>query len=340
MIRLPSLFTGKMRQLLLTLAISIVCSLALQAQRPQPPLVSLRPADTLHKPRLYLASGSGVAIYGAVATGLWNSWYKDYPLGPFHTFNDMGEWRGMDKAGHFFSTWMEANYAFQGARWTGMSRKQARWTAVGVGLGIQTTIEIMDGFSEQWGFSWYDMAFNFMGASLFFTQELAWGEQRIRLKASGHRPRYPRQPIADLTGAHFTTLDDRAAELYGTSPFQVILKDYNGLTVWASFNLAAFSKKRRLPPWLNLAVGYGAGNIYGGFGNEWTTDEGATFRLDPERYPRYSQFYLAPDIDLSRIPTRHRWLRFTLGMLNWLKFPAPTFEVNTLGQTRFHWIYW
>jgi hypothetical protein len=318
-------------------------SMRLTGTPPQPPLLSLQPAQGLHKGRFWLTTGTGLAVYSGVSLALWHAWYKDYPLGGFQTFNDWGEWKDMDKAGHLFSANMECNYAFQGALWTGMKRRNAMWTAVGVGTGIQATIEIMDGFSQEWGFSWADIAFNTLGVSLFAAQELAWREQRIKMKVSGSRPNYDNKPLLPDSGGAPMSLDERAAELYGTSPFHVILKDYNALTVWGSFNISAFmanGDSGKFPKWLNLALGYGAGNIYGGFENKWTTEDGRVFSLDPSTYPRFRQFYLSPDIDWTRIKTRHRWLKTGLSLLNWLKFPAPALEVNTLGGLKFHALHW
>jgi hypothetical protein len=303
---------------------------------------SLTPATTLDKKRLWVTASTGAVIYGAASAGLWNAWYKDYPLSGFHLFNDWGEWNNMDKSGHFFSTYQICNYAFKGSQWTGMKRQSAMWTSVGVGMGIMTTVEVMDGFSEKWGFSLGDIAFNTAGAGLFVSQELLWKEQRILLKVSGVRPHYSQESLFSTDGTAVTTLDERAGGLYGTNFFHVILKDYNALTAWSSVNIHAFMKNKasKFPAWLNVAVGYGAGNLYGGFENKWTTAEGTTFELDRDRYPRYRQFYLSPDIDWSRIPVKRKWIKFALGLFNWLKFPAPAMEVNTLGKVKFHCLHW
>lgn len=306
-------------------------------------LFSLEPATTFHKGRFWLTAGTGAAVYSGISVALWHAWYKDYPLTHFHTFNDWGEWNDMDKAGHLFAAYIECNYAFKGASWTGMNRRSAMWTAMAVGTGLQATIEVMDGFSEEWGFSLGDIGFNTLGVGLFAAQELLWKEQRILMKVSGVRPDYSQEPVFATDGTDVTTLDNRAAGLYGTNFFHVILKDYNALTVWGSTNIHSFlnnKKSTRFPKWLNVAAGYGAGNIYGGFENKWTTEDGATFVLDPEVYPRYRQFYLSPDIDWTKIPTRHRWLKFTLGLLNWVKLPAPALEMNTLGKMKFHYLHW
>lgn len=302
---------------------------------------SLAPPASFDKKRFWISAGTGTAVYTGVSVALWNAWYKDYPTSGFQTFNDMPEWLGMDKGGHLFATWMEANFVFHGALWTGMNRRKAMWTGVGVGMGLQATVEVMDGFSEEWGFSWGDIAFNSVGAGAFIAQELAWEEQRIKFKVSATRPDYPSTPIFSTDGGQQTTLEKRADELYGSTPYEVILKDYNATTYWASVNVSAFlDRKNRFPKWLNLAAGYGAGNLYGGFENEWSNDDGAIFLLDDATYPRFRQFFFSPDIDLTKIPTRKRWLKFALGILNVFKVPAPALEFNTMGETRLHFIYW
>lgn len=306
-------------------------------------LLSLEPAVHFDKRRFWAVTGTGVATYTGISAALWKAWYQDYPLTHFHPFDDMGEWNQMDKAGHLFSTWTACKYSFDGARWTGMSRKNALWTSVGVGMGIMSTVETMDGFSEKWGFSFYDMGFNLLGAGLFATQELLWQSQRIQFKVSGIRPGYPNEPLYSTDGTEITSLDERAAGLYGTTFFHVLLKDYNALTVWASVNVHDFLGEKaqgKYPPWLNLAFGYGAGNLYGGFENKWESEDGVVFELDPQRYPRHRQYYLSLDFDLTRIRTRHRWLRTTFKLLSFLKMPAPAVELNSLGKPRFHWLHW
>ncbi len=306
-------------------------------------LLSLEPAPHFDKRRFWAVTGTGAAVYSGLSVALWNAWYQDYPLTKFHGFDDLGEWNQMDKAGHLFSTWTACNYVFEGARWTGMNRRSALWTSVGVGMGIMSTIEVMDGFSEEWGFSLADMGFNTLGAGLFLSQELGWKEQRIQMKVSGIRPGYSQEPLYSKDGTQITTLDDRAAGLYGTTFFHVLLKDYNALTVWGSVNIHAFLPNKtdsKFPKWLNLAVGYGAGNLYGGFENKWETEDGLVFELDPDRYPRYRQYYLSLDVDWSKIPTKHRWLKVSLRALNYLKVPAPALEWNSLGKAKLHCLHW
>ena len=91
----------------------------------------------------------------------------------------------------------------------------------------------------------------------------------------------------------------------------------------------------KIPDWLNVAVGYGSENMFGGFENEWTAGN-ETYRLDNELYPRYKQYYLGLDIDLTRIKVKSPFLKSVLSILNIFKLPLPAFEVNSQGKFKAH----
>ncbi|MEM9822133.1 MAG: DUF2279 domain-containing protein [Bacteroidota bacterium] len=306
----------------------------------QQELAFLENADSLHKGRVWTSASILTGLYTGAMIGLNELWYADFPRSSFHTFNDMGEWEDMDKIGHFFSAYAENQLVFHGARWAGIKRRKAMWIGAGVATIIQGSIEVLDGFSEEWGFSFGDIAFNTAGCALFVGQELAWQEQRIILKYSAHYIDYPEQAVASEDGASSVLLKDRARDLYGGSFSQTFLKDYNSQTIWASVNIHSFLKNKssRFPKWLNLAIGYGAENMYGGFSNSWES-EGLQYNLDPMTYPRYRQFYLSPDIDLNRIPIKNRFLRLLVNLVNLVKIPAPSLEINTNGGIKFHAIH-
>lgn len=303
----------------------------------------LAPADTFSKPRFWTSAGAGIGIYTGVSIGLWNTWYKNYPLTKFHTFDDAGEWLQMDKSGHLFTAYFESRYIFNGAVWTGMDRNKAKWMGFGVGNLLQLTVETMDGFSEKWGFSLGDVGFNLLGSGLFLAQESVWQEQRIFMKAStDYFYKYPDYQAVSLDGSKTYSLDQRAADLYGTSFAESFLKEYNRLAIWASFNVWSFLPNRensRFPKWLNVAVGYSGENLFGGFRNEWETDSGAKFVLNENQFPRYRQFLLSLDVDLSRLKTKSRFLNTVFDCFNWLKISAPTLEINSRGQVKFHPFY-
>lgn len=297
----------------------------------------LTPADTLNKLRLNSSIVFSSLTYSTFSIGLYNVWYKQYDQGPFQLYNDYGEWRHIDKMGHMYTSYFQGVLCYQGAKWTGLSNRQSIWTGFMLGTLFQSTIEVMDGFSQKWGFSTYDVAMNFVGSGAFVAQQVFWEEQRIRLKVSNIPRPYSTSPISSVDGQANSSLRRRANNLFGTSYAEKFLKDYNSLVTWASVDLHAFFPNSPIPPWLNISLGYGAGNMFGGYENIW--NEGASqFRLTDEKYRRYSSFYLAPDIDLSHIRTKYQLINTLLDVANIFKLPLPAIEYNTLGEFHFHWV--
>lgn len=295
--------------------------------------------DSFRSARFWPVAAGGTIVYGAVSYGLYHTWYKQYALGGFRTFNDSREWMQMDKMGHLLTTYTEARLIYAGARWTGMSPAKSRLTAGIVASLLQGTVEVMDGLSANWGFSWSDIAANTAGMALFVAQDALWQEQKLRLKLSANSRPYPSIPVVSTTGNAQSDLAARGRDLYGVSYIERALKDYNTMTIWLSGNLHGLGAGPHWPQWLNLSLGYGAHNLYGGFENEWTDEAGNQYLLDPQLFPRYRQWYLSPDIDLSRIPVRKPWLRAVLGTLNFIKFPAPTLSYSRIEGLRAHWVY-
>ncbi len=283
----------------------------------------LKPSDSLNKTRLQLTAATLTTGYGVALLGLNELWYKGYPRSTFHFADDLHEWQQLDKAGHMVTAYLEARYVGQVLVWTGVAQRDAALWAGLTAFMLQNTIEVFDGFSAEWGASASDIAANFIGAAAMTGQEIAWNEQRIMLKVM---PRYLSYDQADL--------QQRADMLYGKSAVQRFIKDYNAINVWASINTASFFPQQKKLKWLNIAVGYGAGGMFGGYKNEWTDKDGLFHnRNDVERYRK---LFLSLDVDFHRIPTKSPYLRILLDALNILKVPAPALEWNTKGQLIFH----
>ena len=75
--------------------------------------------------------------------------------------------------------------------------------------------------------------------------------------------------------------------------------------------------------------------MYGGYSNNWEYD-GATYVLDPDLFPRYKQYYLSLDVDLTKIKSRSPFVRTLLSVLNVIKIPAPAIEFNRVDGVRWH----
>ena len=268
----------------------------------------------------WLLGGASVTYVGS-SIALYKTWYQDFPRSGFHLHNDLEEWRYMDKLGHVYAGYFQTDLAYKGLLWTGMQQKKALLYGSLSALLSQTTIEVMDGFSTEWGFSLSDMGANVVGIGTYVLQENFWGEQRLRWKNS-YTPVDYQEPL----------LDARVSELYGNGFFQRWLKDYNGQTSWLSINIDGFLPSLNFPSWLNIAVGYGAENMYGGYMNDY----GAFLPSNDFDLPRYSQFYLSLDADLSKIETSSSFIRTLLDILNVFKIPFSMLEINTLGEVKFH----
>lgn len=288
----------------------------------------LSPSDSLNTTRLRAVSIGQGAVWLSSMVVLNQAWYANYPRSNFHLFNDIGEWNQIDKVGHAWSAYWGAQSSAGLFRWSGIPRKRAAIYGAGMGIAYESVIEILDGFSSEWGFSLGDMAANTSGSLLFASQEYAWGEQRIQFKFSAHRVNYT-DPV----------LNQKANNLYGASLPERILKDYNGQSYWLSANLWSFAKQSHLPTWLNIAVGYGVDGLYGGYDNFWTDKKTGVY-YDRTDIARSRQFYLSPDIDLSKIEWKGKRFK-ALKLLNSLKLklPMPTLEYNTNGGLRMHAFY-
>lgn len=253
-----------------------------------------------------------ITTVGSVAgmyTILGSAWYSGVPKSKFHFFDDSFEWKQMDKVGHMLGAYQESRGMIQALKWTGMSQKKAAIIGGLSGFFIQTPIEIFDGYSQKWGASVSDIAANASGSLIAITNEMLWQEQRIQLKYS----------------FHFTSYASQAPDKLGSGLDQ-ILKDYNGQTYWASIRVHSFlpeSKfKEKYPNFLNLAVGYGADGLLGGYGIEPQSVINAR---------EFRQYYLSLDLDLAQIKTKSKALDMILGILNFFKFPAPAIEFNKDG---------
>lgn len=270
------------------------------------------PSTTFNKKRLALVVGTETALYASSLYGLNELWYKDYPRSSFHLFDDSKEWLQVDKVGHTVTSYYIGRVGIGLMKWSGVERKKAIWYGGMLGSLYQSTIEVLDGYSTEWGFSVTDLAANTVGSLMVVGQELAWDEQRIVLKYSFQQSVFSKYRPTIL-GSNFQ---------------ENLLKDYNGQTYWLSANPSSFmGKESKFPKWLNIAIGYGAEGMTGGENNPLIFDANGNQLY----FDRYRQFYLSLDVDLTRIKTRSRFLRTIFYSVGFIKIPAPALEFTKRG---------
>ena len=276
----------------------------------------LKPSDSLDKKRQNsIVIAESVLAAGALV-GLNQLWYADYPQSNFHFINDNSEWLQMDKLGHSFSSYHLGRFGSEMLQWSGASKKNQLIYGAGLGFAFLTAVEVLDGYSSEWGASTGDVIANASGTALYISQELLWKEQRITPKFSFHTTQFAAY----------------RPDVLGRSLSEQILKDYNGQTYWLSTNLYSFSKGSKIPKWLNLAVGYGANGMVSG--NTENNPQNSTQKVE-----RFRQFYLSFDVDLTKIETKSHFLKTIFSVFNTIKIPAPTIEYSANEGLKGHWLY-
>lgn len=276
----------------------------------------LTPSDTLRKDR---SNGVLIAHVAGTATAftlLATTWYADHERGNFHFQSDADHWKQVDKAGHAFGAYQLARNSGDLWQWAGVSQNSSKYYAAGFSFVAMSAIEVADGFSKKWGASVTDLAANAAGSGLYLAQEMLWKEQRIQLKYS----------------FHYTAYADVNPNLLGESSHEQWLKDYNGQTYWLSVNPSSFGLGAPWPEWLNIAFGYGANGMLQG-------KEGFTNLIFLPDNESHRQYYLSLDVDLTKIRTQSALLKTVFSVVNTLKVPMPTLEIQGGGRVKGHWIY-
>lgn len=266
-------------------------------------------SDTaVNKKRLHWVIGGGTAVYGGSLLLLNEAWYKEYPRSSFHWINDNASWLQIDKFGHAYTSYAYGLAGIELFRWTGVSERKAIWWGGMLGTIFQTPIEVLDGFSAEWGASWGDLLANSAGTALLISQELKWKEQRFQLKFS-----YAPTNFARLR-----------PNMLGNSWYSSILKDYNGQTYWLSASPRSFKQDLKWPKWLNLSLGYGGHGMLGGTTNQWEDADGNAF--DFSHINRQRQLLFSLDINTRAIKTDNQFLKKCFFLINMIKIPAPAIE--------------
>jgi hypothetical protein len=260
---------------------------------------TFKPVD---KKKIRIITTVAAVGYTGALIGLNELWYKNASKESFHFFNDLPEWKQVDKVGHFYSAFYASYATSKALRWCDVDKKKSALIGSLTGFLVMAPIEIFDGYSSAYGASAGDLLANAAGASFFLAQSLAWKEIRVYPKFSFHNSSYA----------------SMRPNVLGDTWSSEILKDYNGQTHWLSVDVDKFM---RFPKWLNFAVGYGAEKMI------YARDEQNT---EVDLYP-YRQYYFSLDFDLTAIKTKSRTIKTLIFIANMIKLPAPAIEFSRKG---------
>tara|TARA_Y100000589_G_scaffold245871_1_gene233611 strand:+ start:29 stop:925 length:897 start_codon:yes stop_codon:yes gene_type:complete len=237
-------------------------------------------------------------------------WYSDYPRSNFHFINDNKNWMFMDKLGHAFTSYQLGIYGYNSFKWAGYDEMTSILYGGLSGSIFLSAVEIMDGFSSQWGASYGDFFANSAGSILFIGQQLIFDTQKINLKFSY----FPSK----------TRVENK--RLLGNNEIEAIFKDYNAQNYWLTFNLQEILNinSNNNIEWLNIAIGYGANNLIQANNSNNST--------------AYRQYFLSLDVDFSKVNIENKLLEKIVKILSFIKIPAPTLEFSK-NNVIFHKIY-
>ena len=114
--------------------------------------------DSITCRNVKIVAGADAAIYTGTIIGLNQLWFKDCQWIGVHTINDNGDWLQMDKLCHATTSYHTCVFGDESMRLAGLDAKRSALFGGAFSLLFMTTIEVMDGGYEGWGFSWGDMA--------------------------------------------------------------------------------------------------------------------------------------------------------------------------------------
>lgn len=293
---------------------ALICIALFGAGRAEAGVDSTEVSTGINTTRMVIVGGGlaativGLHIYQA------NAWWKD-DRGPFHFQEDINYYRGIDKFGHCFGTFM-SSYVFDNAlHWAGMEQRASALSGAALGLLWETYIEVEDGYATQWGFSPSDFYADAAGASLYAAHAFFPALKNYTLKWS-----YYPSPVV-------------LGKQEGVIPGQkkIIVDDYEGQAYWIVANLKGVLGEdlgRNVPDWLGLAIGYGARNL-----NE--KDSLGNFDTSPQK----SEFYIALDYDLGKLigKTDIPFVDFLINTSNYIHWPQPALRVYP--EVKFYLLY-
>jgi len=246
-------------------------------------------ASTVSPWKLGLVGGvtvGGFIVGHAYLNDLW--WKGEKSDFHINTTTDYTYALGADKLGHMTFSYITTTVYGDVFRWCGLDSATAIWSGAGVSTLYQTYIEIRDGFSADYGFSWGDVAANTVGAALPVVKHYV-----------------PELRPIDLQISFFPS------EAFKNGAYGSIIDDYTSTTHWLALSIYDWmppSWQEVYPPWLGVAIGHSVEKLDGmGGGNHI--------------------LYLSFDWQLHKIDGLPQWLSAILRDLHMYHLPAPAVKV-------------
>ncbi len=232
--------------------------------------------------------------------------------GPFHIQEDWQWTWALDKAGHFFGGYATSYFFSEVLMTMGFSWDMGTITGSALGFLYTSYVEVLDGFSLDFGFSPTDFYADFAGASFHLLQHYVPALENITPKFLYVEPSW---------------IGEKHRE-----PHDSFIDDYSAQTFWLSLNvhnLLPKNAKPYWPDWLELSLGYG---VFSLCTPNPKCDKTISLPFSKDAYGNRSLF-IGLDYNLVKLlpdgGSFWNWVKQSINMFRFL--PAPTLQISDRG---------
>ncbi len=240
---------------------------------------------------------AGLTAQQAASVYFEYKWWWENNYHPFHHENDGGFNNyslGIDKVGHFYTSYMFSNLLYELMKWGKFSEKSSEWVSVVLPFAWALSIELGDGFSK-YAFSSQDLLANSIGIAYAVAQRKVPVLKNFTFKYS-----------------YFPSDYFRERNMQGWS----LVSDYDGHIYWLSADMHGLLPKKLKPFWpkyINLAAGYGLQNF-------------RPLDLNADKTILNREFHIGLDFNLNSIPAKKQGWKTFFKMADHYHLPAPGFS--------------
>jgi hypothetical protein len=249
-----------------------------------------------HPVRFAIVAGSLSAAWLGMHIYYSNTWWKD-KAHYFKFAQDPYYARDVDKLSHIYTADLITVSSAKFYEWSGMNPALALAIGSATAIAYETYIEINDGYAPIWGFDWGDMAANFIGALYPIAQKYVKPLRSFNVKWSF---------VPQWLSNKFRKYPD-------------LLDDYTSMKFWITVNPKDLLPKK-IAKYYPSFLGFGLGiNLQNASHTTGTTNA-------------YREYYLAFDIDVTRLPGNTDFLKKLKEVLNFYHLPTPGIKIykNTI----------
>ena len=244
-------------------------------------------------------------------------------VGKFHVLEDAKYSFYQDKLGHFYGTYMPSYVFGEALMESGFSWDMG--TILGSAMGLMYTgyVEVLDGMSQDFGFSPSDFYADIAGASFYLAQHYF--------------------PVLQNFSPKFMYVNPVWHGQASRKPHETFIDDYSSQVLFISINvhnLLPENLKKYWPEWIDLSFGRAVYSLADPYVAGYKSDFDGIKRDNVEPYSYGNvRYIIALDYNLTKIiPDSWGFLNWFRQSLNYFKLPSPAIEFGK-SSTKFYLLY-